>query len=78
MPNFKVALVGVGQRGLQHLQALCDLQEEELVTIVALVDPFVENLAKEKITSFVKRFLISKVCKLSILYRLSYYLDLLV
>ena len=56
MPNFKVALVGVGQRGLQHLQALCDLQEEELVTIVALVDPFVENLAKEKITSFVPNY----------------------
>ena len=49
MPGFRVALVGVGQRGLQHLKALCDLQEEELITIEALVDPFSENLTSEKI-----------------------------
>lgn len=56
MPGFKVALVGVGQRGLQHLQALCDLQEEELVRIEALIDPFAENLNTEKINKYVPKY----------------------
>ena len=56
MSGFKVALVGVGQRGLQHLEALCDLQEEELIRIEALVDPFSENLATEKISKYVPKY----------------------
>ena len=56
MAAFKVALVGVGQRGLQHLQALTDLSDEGLVSIEALVDPFEENLKKEKIISFVSNY----------------------
>ena len=56
MSGFKVALVGVGQRGLQHLEALCDLQEEELIRIEALVDPFSENLSTEKISKYVPKY----------------------
>ena len=37
MKKLNVALVGVGQRGLQHLQALSDLKDEELVSIQALL-----------------------------------------
>ena len=53
MKKLKIALVGVGQRGLQHLQALSDLKDEELISIQALVDPFKENLDNEKIKSYV-------------------------
>ena len=35
MANFKIALVGVGQRGLQHLKALSELREEGLISIEA-------------------------------------------
>lgn len=45
----KVALMGVGQRGLQHVESLAKLQEAEEVRLVALADPFPDNLAEEKI-----------------------------
>ena len=56
MANFKIALVGVGQRGLQHLKALSELREEGLISIEALVDPFEENLKKEKIDSYISNY----------------------
>ena len=56
MANFKIALVGVGQRGLQHLKALSELREEGLISIQALVDPFEENLKKEKIDSYISNY----------------------
>tara|TARA_B100000003_G_scaffold165699_1_gene152030 strand:- start:344 stop:1534 length:1191 start_codon:yes stop_codon:yes gene_type:complete len=56
MKKLKIALVGVGQRGLQHLQALSDLKDEELISIQALVDPFKENLDNEKIKSYVPNY----------------------
>ena len=46
---LKVALVGVGQRGLHHVECLSQLQAEEEVQLTALVDPFADNLAEEKI-----------------------------
>ncbi len=50
MPNqVRVGLVGVGQRGLNHLQSLVKLQSEEIGSFVALADPFAENLSPEKI-----------------------------
>ena len=56
MANFKIALVGVGQRGLQQLKALSELREEGLISIEALVDPFEENLKKEKIDSYISNY----------------------
>lgn len=46
---LKVALVGVGQRGLQHVESLSKLQQEEEVRLVALCDPYADNLTEAKI-----------------------------
>ena len=46
MANFKIAVVGVGQRGIKHLKALSELREYGLISIEALLDPFEENLKK--------------------------------
>lgn len=53
---LRVGMLGLGQRGLQHLDVLWRLQKEELVRVVALVDAFAENLKEEKICRFVKDF----------------------
>ena len=53
---LKVAVVGLGQRGLQHLRSLWSLQDEGEVEIVALVDAFEGNLAEAKIAQFVSGF----------------------
>ena len=50
---IKVGMLGVGQRGLQHLKALWQLQSEGLVEITALADSFAANLDGDKIRSFV-------------------------
>ena len=50
---LRVGLVGVGQRGLQHLKSLVQLQQEEIVQITALADPYPENLAESKVSAFV-------------------------
>ena len=42
--QLRVGLVGVGQRGLNHLQQLVRLQSEEIGTFAALADPFADNL----------------------------------
>ena len=44
--QLRVGLVGVGQRGLNHLQQLVRLQSEEIGTFAALADPFAENLSR--------------------------------
>ncbi|MBT3266978.1 Gfo/Idh/MocA family oxidoreductase [Candidatus Poribacteria bacterium] len=49
----RVAVMGLGQRGLQHLKSLWRLREEGAVEIVGLADAFVENLAPEKIGKYV-------------------------
>jgi myo-inositol 2-dehydrogenase/D-chiro-inositol 1-dehydrogenase len=53
MTTVSIAVVGLGQRGLQHLNALWQLDEAH---IVALCDPFAGNLAENKIQQFVEGF----------------------
>ena len=52
----RVAILGLGQRGLQHLRALWKLQNEGLVKIAALIDVFGDNLAEAKIQKYVNGF----------------------
>ena len=49
---IRVAIIGLGQRGLQHLSALWRLQGEGLVRIAALIDAFEDNLSEAKIRSY--------------------------
>ena len=53
---LRVGLLGLGQRGLQHLKALWQLQEEGVSQIVALGDAFPDNLEEAKIQSYVPGF----------------------
>jgi len=53
---IRVGLLGIGQRGLQHLNLLWKLQDEGLVKVVALGDAFEENLGEEKIRRYVEGF----------------------
>ncbi|MBI4307064.1 MAG: Gfo/Idh/MocA family oxidoreductase [Chloroflexi bacterium] len=46
---IKVAIAGVGQRGLNHLATLVELQEQEEARLVALADPNPENLVEASI-----------------------------
>jgi len=46
-------MIGLGQRGLQHLAALWQLQQEGVVEIVALGDAFPANLTVEKLNQYV-------------------------
>ena len=48
----RIGMVGLGQRGLQHLKALWKIED---ANIVALCDPFADNLEPEKISRFVGR-----------------------
>ena len=50
---LRVGVVGVGQRGLQHVSALTKLQADEIVNLAALVDPYADNLDATKINRFV-------------------------
>ncbi|MBI2965662.1 MAG: Gfo/Idh/MocA family oxidoreductase [Chloroflexi bacterium] len=45
----KVAIAGVGQRGLNHVATLIDLQDQEEARLVALADPNPENLVEANI-----------------------------
>ena len=50
MPGpLRVGLVGVGQRGLQHVTAMVQMQKDEIVHIAALADPYPENLSDDKL-----------------------------
>ena len=51
--HLRIGLLGLGQRGLQHLKALWLLQSEGLVKITTLADSFPVNLNDDKIKSFV-------------------------
>lgn len=51
--RVKMAVVGLGQRGLQHLKALWTLQGRGDVQVVALCDASSGNLSAEKIGGFV-------------------------
>ena len=57
----RVAILGLGQRGLQHLKALWKLQSEGLVKIAALIDAFEDNLAEGKIQRYVDGFQIEGI-----------------
>ena len=37
---LRIGLIGVGQRGLNHISALTKLQQDEIVQITALADPY--------------------------------------
>ncbi|MDA1190771.1 MAG: Gfo/Idh/MocA family oxidoreductase [Candidatus Poribacteria bacterium] len=50
----RIGLLGLGQRGLQHLNSLTQLRDEGLVEIVALMDAFPQNLDPDKLRSHVK------------------------
>ena len=52
----RVGVIGMGQRGLQHLRVLWKLQSEGLARIAGLCDPFKENLEPEKLARFVPGF----------------------
>ena len=54
--SVRVAVVGLGQRGLSHLKALWRLQEEGAAEVVALGDAFADNLAEEKVAGYVPGF----------------------
>lgn len=56
--KLRVGIVGLGQRGLQHLGALHRISEAQ---VVALCDPFPENLAEEKLRRFAAGFSLSGV-----------------
>ena len=58
---IRVAILGLGQRGLQHLKALWKLQGEGLAKIAALIDVFEENLAEAKIQGYVDGFQIDGI-----------------
>ena len=50
MPGpLKVGIIGIGQRGLQHVEHLSGLQADEEVRLVALADPYPENLDEQTI-----------------------------
>ena len=53
MSAVKIGIVGLGQRGLQHLNSLCKIENAE---VVALCDPTAENLVEEKIVRYVDGF----------------------
>ena len=57
----RVALLGLGQRGLQHLKALWTLQQERQIEIVALGDAFAQNLEEAKIQQYVPGFQAGKI-----------------
>ena len=50
---LRVGLVGVGQRGVQHIRAMVQMQKDEIVLITALADPSHENLTDRKLTGYV-------------------------
>lgn len=49
----RIGMVGLGQRGLQHLKALWKIED---ANIIALCDPFADNLEPEKISRFVEGY----------------------
>ena len=52
----RVALMGLGQRGLQHLKSLWALQSQGAVRLTALADAFTANLAADKIRNYVEAY----------------------
>jgi len=59
---INVGILGLGQRGLQHLNALWKLQSEGQVKVCALIDAFEENLAETKLQRYVEGFRRGDIC----------------
>ena len=53
---IRVALMGLGQRGLQHLKSLWALQSQGAVRLTVLADAFTANLAADKIRNYVEGY----------------------
>lgn len=53
---LRVGLVGVGQRGVQHIRAMVQMQKDEIVQVTALADPYPENLTDSKLTGYVPEY----------------------
>lgn len=53
MSPVRIGMLGLGQRGLQHLKAVYQLQQEGLAEIVILADAFEANIKPEKLQQFV-------------------------
>ena len=68
MAPLRAAVLGLGQRGLQHLRALWQLQTEGAVRIVALADARPENLEAEKLRGFVPGEELMRTTRLNALY----------
>ncbi|MBI4530745.1 MAG: Gfo/Idh/MocA family oxidoreductase [Candidatus Latescibacteria bacterium] len=56
--RIKIGIVGIGQRGLQHLGTLLWIEHAE---VVALCDPFPENLEEEKIRRYIPDFEVGSI-----------------
>jgi predicted dehydrogenase len=63
--SLKVGVVGIGQRGLQHVRSLTELQSDEMVQLAALADPYADNLDATKINRFVPEYTDNGVQKFS-------------
>jgi len=50
--EVRVGILGVGQRGLQHLATLWSIKTDYPLKIVGLCDAWPDNLATEKIMQF--------------------------
>ncbi len=57
MTQLRVGILGVGQRGLQHLGELCSLQKAGLIRVAALCDAWADNLSTSKIQSYIPEYL---------------------
>ncbi|MCB0060849.1 MAG: Gfo/Idh/MocA family oxidoreductase, partial [Caldilineaceae bacterium] len=53
MNPVKIGMLGLGQRGLQHLKAVYQLQQEGLAQIVTLADAFPANVEPAKLQKYV-------------------------
>src|SRR5690606_23560169 len=58
----RVAVLGLGQRGLQHVASLWRLQREGIAQVVALCDAFPDNLAEAKLQQFIPGFASDNIC----------------
>lgn len=53
---LRVGLVGIGQRGLQHLSEMVKMQRDEMIQITALADSYQDNLIDKKIKNFIPEY----------------------
>ncbi|MCI0441235.1 MAG: Gfo/Idh/MocA family oxidoreductase [Chloroflexi bacterium] len=59
--TLRVGIVGIGQRGVQHLKALTELQQDEIVRLVALADPFPDNMEESKLKRYAPAYVPNSV-----------------